>query len=403
MLDFYKHNARWLVGGLLLTLFSSFGQTFFFGLSGAFILAEYSLSDGDFGLIYMLCTLASAATLPWLGQYVDRFNGARMIVFIMPALAAACLLMAIAPGVIVLAAAIYLLRLLGQGMMTHVAITEISRWFDASRGRAISLIVPGHQLGEGLLPIIFAAITYSFGWHMAWVVSAALILLVALPIIYRLIRIDRVPSEHGERISQATLGRQWQRSEVLRDGVFYLLLLGVLAPAFVGTSIFFHQAHLTQLRGYPPLAFASAFPLMAVTTVGFGLGCGYLVDRLGALRVLPFFLIPLICAALTAAYVESIAGIYLFMILFGISYGLTSTMFGALWPEIYGIRHLGAIRAIVMAAMVFATALGPGLTGRLIDSGIDLPQQLVWMAAWSVLATAGLTLASRIILARKMQ
>jgi MFS family permease len=397
MLDFLNRNARWLAGGLLLTLFSSFGQTFFIGLSGSYILAEFALTDGEFGLIYMACTLASAATLPWLGQLVDRLSGARMVLVVMPGLAVSCLLMSVAPIVPVLAISIYLLRLLGQGMMTHIALTEISRWFDANRGRAISLIVPGHQLGEAVLPILFAAVVLESEWRTAWLVSAALILFAALPMIYILIRVDRIPAEHDPADYEPAAVRQWTRAEVLRDYVFHIMLAGVLAPAFIGTTIFFHQAHLAELRGYPALAFAGAFPLMAGTTVVCGLVAGHLVDRFGAVRLLPFFLVPLTIATLFAASVEAVWGIYAFMVLFGVSYGLTSTMFGALWPEIYGTRHLGAIRAAVVAAMVFATALGPGVTGAFIDRGIDLPTQLFWMAGWSVAATYGLFLASRAV------
>ena len=87
--------------------------------------------------------------------------------------------------------------------------------------------------------------------------------------------------------------RDWTRTETLRDPWFYLLLLGVLAPPFIGTTIFFHQDYFVELRGYDPLAFAAAFPVMAATTVLFALICGGLIDRFGALRILPFFLIPL--------------------------------------------------------------------------------------------------------------
>lgn len=62
MLLFLRANARWLAAGLLLTMFSSFGQTFFIGLSGNRLRAAFDLSDGDFGGLYMLGTLASAAT-----------------------------------------------------------------------------------------------------------------------------------------------------------------------------------------------------------------------------------------------------------------------------------------------------------------------------------------------------
>lgn len=151
------------------------------------------------------------------------------------------------------------------------------------------------------------------------------------------------------------------------------------------------------MRGYDQLAFAAAFPVMAITTVGFGLVCGYLVDRFGAVRLLPFFLVPIFVASLAAASITALWGIYLFMFLFGISYGLTSTLFGVVWPEIYGTAHLGAIRSLIVSGMVLATAVGPGLTGALIDRGITLPDQLWWMALWCVFATAALVLAARMI------
>lgn len=140
---------------------------------------------------------------------------------------------------------------------------------------------------------------------------------------------------------------------------------------------------------------------MAVTTVFFGLVCGHLIDRFGAVRLLPFLLVPMFFASTAAAAVTPIWGIYLFMFLFGISYGLTSTMFGALWPEIYGVKHLGAVRSVTVSAMVLATAIGPGLTGALIDRGFNLPQQLWWMAAYCVIASGALLVASHAIQKRQ--
>jgi len=67
-LHFLGENARWLTGGFLLTLFSSFGQSFFIGLSGDALRATFHLSGGAFGGIYMLATMGSAVTLPWLGR-----------------------------------------------------------------------------------------------------------------------------------------------------------------------------------------------------------------------------------------------------------------------------------------------------------------------------------------------
>jgi MFS family permease len=111
------------------------------------------LSGGAFGGIYMTATLASALTLPWLGRTLDLMPGWRVVRFTMPALAFACILIAVAPNIAVLAVAIYLLRLFGQGMMTETALVETGRWFVANRGRAMALVVIGLQAGAAVLPM----------------------------------------------------------------------------------------------------------------------------------------------------------------------------------------------------------------------------------------------------------
>ncbi|MEM6535160.1 MAG: MFS transporter, partial [Pseudomonadota bacterium] len=336
MIAFLKTNARWIAGGFLLTLFSSFGQTFFIGLSGEELRAKFGLSDGQFGGLYMLATLASALTLPWLGRVLDVMPGWKVARFVMPALAAACLLIAFAPNLALLVLALYMLRLFGQGMMTHTAFTEIGRWFAANRGRATSLIVPGLQTGEATLPVLFTLVAATLGWQVAWLGGAALLVLVALPTVMALWRVERVPqSSDPEDVSSHT-ARDWRREEVIRDPIFYALLFGVLAPPFIGTTVFFHQDYLVELRGYSPLAFAGAFPLMAATTLVFSLICGQLIDRVGSLKLLPLFLLPLAMASAVAGLVTPVWGVYVFMFLFGVSNGFSATMVGALWPEIYG-------------------------------------------------------------------
>lgn len=402
MLTFLRKNSRWIAGGFLLTFFSSFGQTFFIGLSGEELRNKFSLSDGEFGLTYMVATLASALTLPWLGRTLDHMAGRRVAQFVIPSLAAACLLIAFAPNIVVVILALYMLRLFGQGMMTHTALTETGRWFAANRGRATSLVVPGVQAGTAILPVTFAIVAATLGWQMAWGLAAATLIVFALPAISFLWAVERTPRSTAEEGEEGYTARDWTLREVLRDPIFYLLLACVLAPPFIGTTIFFHQDYLIELRGYGELAFASAFPLMAATTVIFALVCGHLVDQFGAARLLPYFLLPLAAASALTALLTPVWGIYAFMVLMGVSNGFTQTLVGALWPEVYGTKHLGAIRSVVVAVMVFSTSLGPGLTGGLIDLGIELPIQLLWMGVWCLAACLALGLIAPVLIRRKV-
>ena len=75
-LRFILDNLRSLSYGFLLALFSTFGQTAFIAVYGGEVMALYDLTAGEYGLIYMLATLTSAAIIgqqrdPSLLQYAD--------------------------------------------------------------------------------------------------------------------------------------------------------------------------------------------------------------------------------------------------------------------------------------------------------------------------------------------
>lgn len=398
--SFVFQNARWLLGGLLLTFFSSFGQTFFISLFSGEIRGSFELSDGEFGAIYMAGTLASAVTLIGLGKTLDRFSISAVSLCVICALAIACLGMSFVNSWVLLLIVIYALRLFGQGMMTHTSQTAIGRWYDADRGRAISLTSMGHQIGEALFPATVLVLLGWYDWRVTWRICAVALVVVALPTIVLLMRVEHQPSiEHQSKLGNKT--RDWTRGEVIRDGVFWILCLGILAPAFIGTSVFFHQVRIVESKGWSPSVFAVSFLVLSITTVFFTLVAGQLVDRYHARRILPVFLIPLGIACLVLSWGQAPLAIYGFMFLLAISYGFSSAIFGTIWPETYGTAHLGAIRAVAVAAMVFASAIGPGITGWCIDRGIGFDFQLMVMAVYCLFAAMAMVAAVKILERRR--
>lgn len=398
-LSFLKANARWICGGFLLTFFSTFGQTAFIGLSAGHIRSEFGLTNGGWGTIYMIGTLASALTLPHLGQIVDRYDARRVVLIVLPMLAIACLSMALSSGVVLLVLTIYLLRLFGQGMSPHTAYTTTARWFSGQRGRALSLVILGHNAGEAVLITSFVALSAVIGWRNGWIAAGAVVAILALPLVSMLLAVERRPSatEVNPRVVDA---RDWTRAEVLRDPIFYLAMMGVMAPGFIVTVAFFHQVYLVELRGWSLEVFASAFIVWAVVNSSFTLISGHLIDRFSGLVLLPFVLIPLGLACFVLGGVAAPWVPFAFMALTGMSAGLSTTLFGAMWPEVYGLKHLGSIRAMGASAGVLASAAGPGLTGYLIDAGVSYPGQLIAMGAYCGFASLVLLYVSRAVRAR---
>lgn len=398
-LHFLSDNRRWLGGAFLLTFFSSFGQTFFIALSSRGIRDEYGLSHGEFGGIYMLATFASALTLPLIGRSVDRFSAATIASLNIPLLALAAVAMACSNSIVILMLVIYALRLLGQGMMTHNALTAIGRWYAAQRGRAMSITVIGHQAGEALLPVLFVLASALVGWRGTWLLAAAFLLLVGLPAIVGLMRVERLPRS-SDGVPKRSAAKDWTRGEVVRDPLFWLTCLGVLAPGFIGTTIFFHQVYLVELRGWSLSVFAGYFAAMSAMTLSVSLISGQLIDKFTAIRLLPIFLVPLGLSCFVLAFWQAqIAGL-VFMLLLGVSYGFSSTLMGSVWPEMYGTRNLGAVRSVVIAILVFATSAGPGLTGYLIDIGVSYSAQIAAMGIYCFAACGLMLLVSRRIIAR---
>ena len=400
MHHFISRNLRWLAAGILLCLCSSFGQTFFISLYANEIRAEFALSHGEFGSLYMLATLGAALVLVWFGRLVDVTTVSKSVAIVMTGLAACCVAMAFNRWGWCLLPVLLGLRLFGQGMMPHTAMTAMGRWYSANRGRAVAIASTGLQIGEAVMPLAFVSLLALAGWRAGWMVAAFLLIVLALPLALWLLRLDRTPRTPRADSGTQT-GRQWTRREVLRDRLFWPTLSSMLCLPFIGTVLFFYQTHLVELNGWTMQDFASSYIVMAITTIVSTLASGWAIDRFSATRLLPLALLPLALTCLAfaagrAAWVAPLA-----MGCFGIGYGLSASVQGALWPEIYGTRNLGAIRSIIVAVMTFATALGPGVTGLLIDLGIAYKSQLYAMAVVSLCATVTLFQAGRALMDRQ--
>ncbi|MFC8372911.1 MFS transporter [Streptomyces sp. NPDC057238] len=397
--SFLRREGRWLLGGFLLFLLSSFGQTFFVSLFADDIRDRHGLTHGSYGALYMAATLLGAIALTRTGHLVDRHPARRVVLVSAPLLALGAVAMTWSADLFTLFGALVLLRLFGQGMMTHTAFTVLGRWFTRQRGRAVSLAALGLNTGEAALPALAVALSGAAGWQAVWWAAGTLVTAVGFAVA-ALFRTERTPHPADGSADPEAPAAGWTRAEVLRDRCFYPLLLATAAPALIGNTVFFHQAHLAETRGWSLGVLASAFPLYAVLTVLCSVASGFLLDRITGLVLLPVFLLPLGGGLLLLGTVTAPWSAYAFMALYGVTNGLSLTLFGAVWPEVYGTRHLGAIRSVVVAVLVFASALGPGAGGLLLDAGVGQPVQFVALGGYCLVASALVTPVVRRLRAR---
>jgi len=402
LIDYWRFactNPRFLGFGFLLAFLSSAGQTYFIGVFGADIQAEFSLDAGSWGRTYMIGTLASALLINWTGTFIDRLDLRLFTTLALLGLSGACLVMGSVSSPLSLVVAIFLLRQFGQGLCSHAGITSMARYHDVDRGKAIALAAIGFAFGEAMLPVAGIYAASSLGWRHTYYI-AALVVLVSIGAALWLLK------GHGERhvLHLGALAERAQsdgsridytRRDMLSERRFYLILPAMIAPSMIGTALFFFPAEIAAAKHWSSLWLTGNYWLYSIVSVVTTIYSGTLIDRFSARRVVPLFLLPLALALLVINLSDHRFLVWPYMLLLGISSGMYFTGLSALWAELYGPKHLGAIKSLTNAIMVFASALGPALVGSLLQWGMPFTGVMLILAGFCLAATALLVYALR--------
>lgn len=394
-IDFIKQNAPFLATGALLSFMSCFGQTFFIAIFGGEIRESFGLSNGDWGLLYMVGTMASAVVMVFAGGLADVFRVRTLGILVVAGLAVASLAMALNTSLVGLVLVIFALRFLGQGMATHMSAVAMARWFIATRGRALAIAGLGFMIGEATLPLAMVWIKSHVEWRTLWIFFAVFCVAMC-PVIYPLLKLERTPQSEAQ--SNATLGimgKHWTRREALSHPLFWLLVPAIVCFSAFGTVFWFHQAHFAEIKGWSHLSLVAVFPLGTVTLALSTVAFGWAIDRFGVIRLLPLYIVPYIIAFVLHWYAPSLGWTALAVILMGMSGGGHGTLLNACWAEFYGTQFIGSIKSAATALMVLGSALGPGISGWLIDIGVELEIQMLAYAVCFVISALCLWAAAR--------
>lgn len=356
--------------GFVTVFWGNLGQSFFISWFGAGIQHSFGLSAADFGLLYALATLCSGLLIIALGGLIDRLPLAVFTVLVASGLMVACLLLSQADSAFRFGIALFLLRLCGQGLMSHTAQTTMARYFQYNRGKALSVSASGVPVGEILLPALAVALIATVGWQQSW-----LWLALSIPLLYGPLSLTLLRKSAAQRVlpvAPATgTETQYSRRHVLADKRFWLILPALLAGPFMLTGLFIQQQYLLEEKGWTATLLASGFVLYGIMHWLSAMSAGALVDRYSARRLVRFVMLPLIFALLSLAMLEGSWLALLFMALLGLAIGSAHPVFSALWAEIYGVTHIGAIRSLATTIMILATAAAPWVFGLFIDYGMS--------------------------------
>ncbi|MDB2470774.1 MFS transporter [Candidatus Pelagibacter bacterium] len=373
---FKSLNFKVILFGFIFTFFSSFGQSFFLGLFNSSIRDALSITHGQFGSIYASATLLSSFILVWIGKKIDDFNILKFASYVIALLAISCFLFSKISSVLFLFLSIFLMRLSGQGLMSHTATTTISRFFEKTRGRALSITWLGLSLAEFILPLLIIFLLTFVDWRNIWIVISIFVIVVLPIITFSLVKNIKLDSRETVSLNEVKTKeiKQWKRSEVLKDYRFYIICLTMLAMPSIATGTFVYQSFIVSSKGWGPYVIAQSFMVYSILSVITLFFSGFLIDKFTSRKLLIYMNIPLLFATFVLYYFNSPFSSYVFLGLIGISNGLSNVLGSATWAEIYGVKYIGSIKALTTAFMVFSTAFGTALFGILIDNSFSIEQ-----------------------------
>lgn len=287
--------------------------------------------------------------------------------------------------------AAYLIMALAWAIVTIGAITNIlGQWFDRRRGLAISLALNGASFGGVVVvPALIAAIS-AYGFSRAMLVSALLIVALAVPLAIFVLGKPAPKSSILPLAQNDVTPQAWTRASALRSPAFWVISASFSAGLLSQAGVLVHQVAFLETS----IGRAGAGIAVALTTAASicgRLAMGAWVDRIN-LRVfttITFGSQGLAVLAMTQT--TSFWPLLLLCALYGLSVGNAITLPSLIVQREFPPAAFGMIVALSTAIIQFVYAFGPGLVGVVRDASVNYTPALVLCALLN-LAAAGVIL-----------
>lgn len=379
-LSLIKNHTGLLAIAFLSVFTGNLGQSFFIGLFQAPISEKLNLSAGEFGSLYSAITIIGGFLVMHFGPKIDWIAPKRYAFILLVSLIIGLLLLTISPWWALSILGLGLVRLCGQGLMTHLGSTIAGREFSLNRGRALGFVGLAMPSGEIILPPLTALLLVWLTWQQVWWCIVAVIVLLWL-ILFMFVDWPQAPHEHKAAADQHLKG-----VNPMRELRFWLLMPMLLTLPFTLTGIFVYQAQMTANLGASASTYALALTGMGLIRFPMALLGGRWIDELGVNLIARFYLLPFALALAISALFGGNLGIWLLMIGAGLSMSMSSAVADSLLVKLWGKENLGRVRSLRSSLLVFSTGICPALLGYLLDLNVHFQTILFGMFIFVIIA-----------------
>jgi MFS family permease len=291
------------------------------------------------------------------------------------------------------------------GLSNYAAV--ISRWFQRQRGTALGVAFAGTGIGSLVIVPLTERWIAAWGWRLALVGQAGLLIVIVLPLSLFLLRLN--PAELGlqpdGRLAEAEpysaprspiasqptppIITDWTLVAAIRTPAFWLMLVAAFGALFALRMLTVHQVAAAVDVGFDRFFAAAVMGFSGGIVVLAFIGWGLLADRIGRRRAFVVSSATLAGAIMTLLIIHdgSQTGLlYLYAVLLGLGEGSRSSLLTAIMADTFPGQRLGLINGFVGMAFGAGAAVSSWLAGYLFDQTGSYALPL-----WIALAITGLS------------
>ena len=372
----------WVVAGAgVIISIIGLGSRYSFGVFLKTIEAEFLLTRAAASSIFSVYMLLSCLVAILGGWGLDRYGPKKVGVLMGTFTGLSFLLTSQANATWQLFITYSLLFSLGTGSIYVVANSTASRWFVKKRGFVVGITSSGAGVGTVFIAPFATYLIASFNWRTAFLVQG-LIFWIGMAAVsflfkkdprdmgllpdgekpeFRQGQGDHPKNEGGVPSPDFSLGQASRMSQ------FWILGLSWFFLSFTMHLIFVHIVPYSVDRGISPMNASFILSLLGFSNILGRVGSGKLSDTLGRKSLATTCALIQILALLWLMWARQLWMLYAFAIVFGFTFGGSSTLITIFIGDIFGTGSLGAIMGALTVGFGLGAAIGPAAAGVIFD------------------------------------
>lgn len=351
--------AVWALG---LTQIVGYGTLYYsFAILAPAMSAELGLPEQwVFGALSVALFLGSLLA-PMAGRLADRHGAGRVMAAGSVAAALALAACAVAPDRITFVVALVAMELASCFVLYATAFVAIVQIGPVGAQRSITHLTLIAGFASTLFWPLTTALHSQLSWREIYLVFAALNLVLCVPVhawLMTLSRRHRLAAAEALQAAPVTAAER-PANHGTRQTIFLLMMAGFAVEGFILSAILIHMVPLTQALGLGAtgVVVTALFGPSQVASRLINLVFGGRLRQSALALIATLFLAAGLAVLLIAA--PALAGIAVFVVLFGLGSGLISIVGGTLPLEVFGRAGYGGSVGWMSAARQFSSSFAP--------------------------------------------